>query len=438
MLFNKPFTFKKATVTIRADIPKPLTFKNYQVFQKELKHYQAEIKKYKREDPNWKYWKTHIRRLRKDFFPESKTVYIEFYFQMGREAQSFAMTFENTPYLMQSIRQALSDYYRSFIRNIRQRNKLRETPVPWSLGVATVFSTKNKGRVFSKPNQILKIYVEKNVKNLYVPKKPENNANHIGVEIEFCASISEENLALQLFRSGLHKFTELKKDGSLRPIAGEHGYELAMIFREGNYKKELKRVCSFLESIKATATDRRCGLHVHLDMRKRNKELVYHNLVSAQNALWRIVDPRRYDGEFCRIVKDKKFPKSFTGDRQERYKTINAASYFRHKTLEIRMHEGSIDFASISNWIDVLLKIANYKKKVVGQIQELEKLKKRFNLRDKTYRQLVDKSCYWQVNFSEDARQIPTQVQQADLNEPELDLNTAVFVPNIAFQTNRG
>lgn len=254
------------------------------------------------------------------------------------------------------------------------------------------------GRVFAKPGQVYEKYILKKVKDLYTDKRPESQVKYVGLELEFCAPISETDFALKLYAAGLQKFVQLKHDGSLRPQAGETGYELAILLREANYRKELKKIFELLGEVKAVVENRRCGLHVHLDMRKRNKEVVYSNLVSCQDALLKVVDPRRTDNEFCRTVESRKFPTKFKGDRQERYRTINAAAYYKYKTLEVRMHQGSLDYSEVINWIGLLLKITNHRIKIKNNIYELPILRKRFKLKKKVYNNLIDKSCYWQVN----------------------------------------
>lgn len=272
--------------------------------------------------------------------------------------------------------------------------------------IAEFNGRKKQGRVFVKEGEILRMYVEKNIKNLYTDKVPVEPKKYIGIELEFCAPIKENLFALKLFKAGVHKFAQLKKDGSLRPDDDEVGYELAILLEESNYKKRLKQIISILTEVGAIAKDRRAGLHVHIDMRRRDKDLVYHNLVSCQYALLSIVDPKRYNNEFCRVVDSRKFPTEFTGERSERYKTINAAAFYKYKTLEVRMHEGSVDYTQISNWVDLIIKIANYSKKLKNDVAKVETLGKRLDLDKKLFSYMQDRSCFWQVQNTEEARSL--------------------------------
>lgn len=289
------------------------------------------------------------------------------------------------------------------------RLKLKIIPQPVRIGT---ISASKVGKVFTEEGMFLKAHVRKNIKNLYEGKIPTTQKKYIGIELEFCAPIKEEQLALKIFQKGMHKFVQLKEDGSLRPKDKENAFELAILLEESSYKKNLKNVTNLLTEIKAVAKDRRCGLHIHFDMRQRDKDLVYNNLVACQYALLSIVDPSRYNNEFCAVVSTRKFPTEFRGDRHERYKTINAAAYYKYKTLEIRMHEGSVSYDEISHWVDLLMKVVNYSRKLKNDVTELAILKKRLKLKDKLFNYTLDRSCTWQVQNSDLTRRLREDIEE--------------------------
>lgn len=289
--------------------------------------------------------------------------------------------------------QELGRFRKEVLRNVTDTKiVLKEHPVE------IMGSRYNKPYVYSKPGQIYTISLKRKVKNLYVAKLPEKSYRYIGLELEFCAPIAELDFAVKLWKAGVDKFAQMKKDGSLRPKMGEYGYELAILLPESNYKQSVRKLCKILEEVGARADDRRCGLHVHIDMRKRRKkDVVYNNFVACQNVLFSFLDPSRRDNEFCRTVASRSFPTKFTNEREERYKTINAASYYKYKTLEIRMHEGSVNYQQIINWMGLLVKISNRKTRVKSDINELTTLKKRFRIDDKMREFFQDKMCFWQL-----------------------------------------
>ncbi len=299
-----------------------------------------------------------------------------------------------------------------------KRPKAKDYMADFGPSALLFYGSQAKGRVFSKPEQVLQTYVQKNMKTMWAEKKPVVSNRYVGVELEFCAPISETRLAMLLFKAGVDKFAQLKKDGSLRPLDGETGFELAILLREDKFRSGLKKITEILKKVKATATDRRCGMHVHVDMRRRDKDTVYNNLVACQDALLKIVDPSRNDNEFCRLVTSRKFPVKFTGTREERYKTINAAAYYKYQTIEIRMHEGSVDYKPIVGWVNLLLKIVNHKKKLKYSISELTVLKERFKLNKKLTDYAIDRSCYFMINNNSNrTRAIPRPELNEQLNE---------------------
>lgn len=277
-----------------------------------------------------------------------------------------------------------------------------------------------KGRVFAVEGEVLRIYIKRNVQALYDEKKPTQLKKYIGIELEFCAPIKKDALSLKLFRAGIHKYAQLKTDGSLRPYPKEEGFELAILLEEANYKKDMKKITDLLAEIGARADGRRCGFHVHLDMRRRNKELVYSNLVACQYVLLSIVDPSRYNNEFCTVVSTRKWPTEFTGERAERYKTINAAAYYKYKTLEVRMHEGSVDYNQITNWVDLLVKITNYPKKLKSDISKLTILQKRIKMKKKLFDYALDRSCRFQVENSEETQNMRSAVRRSIPNDSRI------------------
>lgn len=281
-------------------------------------------------------------------------------------------------------------------RNLRNdRSELRDIH---SRRHSDYFEYIGKEPVHAIGGQILAQCIEKKTQECYKEKKPMQPVKYIGVEIEFCAPIKKADLGLKILNAGLSGMVHLKGDGSLRPKDNEEAFEVAMLIPEKEFKAPLKKLCDLLLEIGAQTEGRRCGLHVHFDMRKRAKETVYFNLVSCQKMLWQLVDKSRENNEFCQSVSSKQFPKNFSGDRNERYKSINSASYYKHKTLEIRMHEGTTDFYTIKNWITILSKIVNRTKKLNRSPRSINSLKRQFKIDKNLAIYLQDRVNYRQIN----------------------------------------
>lgn len=310
-------------------------------------------------------------------------------------------------------------FRRQTIQNYRTQNYSKYKGEKSFLGDTKFLFHGNKltGRVFAKKGQILEYYTAKNIQHVYETKLPEQKNKYVGIEIEFCSDIQQSDLALKLFKTGVHKFVHLKDDGSLRPKGNERGYEMAILLKEATFRTDLKRITDILTEIKAKVEGRRCGLHVHLDMRNRRKDLVYSNMVACQDILLGIVDPSRHNNEFCTSVSSKKFPTNFTGERRDRYKTINAAAYYKYKTIEIRMHQGTVDFDEIANWTSLLIKLANYKKVIKGHIYKLTTLQKTLKVKGKLKNYMIDKTCYFQIYGSSGLQPVLARTPEFGLSD---------------------
>lgn len=285
---------------------------------------------------------------------------------------------------------------------------------------------------------IYEVYVQKKIGQLSHPKKPTDNRSHyVGIELEFTSKVERTQLGLKLFKAGLVDYCELKDDGSLRPKKEEHGYEIAALFKESNFSKYLKKLCLVLEDVKAEVEGRRCGLHVHIDVRRRKKDVVYHNLVSCQSLFMKMVPEPRRNNEFCLTVNSKKFPTKFTGGRHERYKAINASAFYRHSTLEVRLHEGSVDFKDIRNWVSLLIKIASYRIKLSKSVRNVNVLQKSIKLGDTLTTHIQDRINKWNIMFPRSPR-APWERPQRTLSDIARELTARVEMPpsSVQFTSN--
>lgn len=147
---------------------------------------------------------------------------------------------------------------------------------------------------------------------------------------------------------------QIVTDGSLDCDTGEYfGLEFKVMFRENDFKT-LESVCKWLKS-KRAIVNKTCGLHVHLDARKYTDKTV-KNLANRFGAalpfLSKMVPESRVNNRYCQNQV------SFN----DRYSAVNGESYYKHKTLEIRLHTGSTDFDKIRNWVRLLSHIKKSEK----------------------------------------------------------------------------
>ncbi len=238
------------------------------------------------------------------------------------------------------------------------------------------------------------------MKNQYLEKylKPNNTkTKYIGLELELISKANDTQLANEFHKAELSRYINIGYDGSIRPEPGEgyaHAYEVRCLIPQFRFKEVIDRICQVLQKTECKA-NRSCGLHVHLDMRPktgRKVKKIYTKLVDNIPELKKMVaDYRVSEGAYNPINRHNNFDDALKGkavkiQRQvltpifqrpklkhgapvfEEYEirsnaesrsAINPWSYGDHKTLEVRMKEGSVDAVDITKWVNKLVTIAD-------------------------------------------------------------------------------
>ena len=166
----------------------------------------------------------------------------------------------------------------------------------------------------------------------------------------------EKALGLELEGFTQHTFDEIEaalpyyarvvSDGSIRTNQpAETAAEIKAVFPRGTLEPRLYQLTKTLRTL-GMRCNKSCGLHVHFDMRNRTAEEVLKIAKRADKwvkALQELVPMSRRDQHYC------KFGISASGN--DRYKAVNFAAYHKYKTLEIRLHSATFDYAKILSWI---------------------------------------------------------------------------------------
>ena len=240
------------------------------------------------------------------------------------------------------------------------------------------------GGTFTKPNSVLSMQgTVSDDDRLNQTKKPLSfmKDNFIGVEIECIVKCSKEYLADVIIEDGLHRYVNLKHDGSIE-TEGNHNtaIEITVCAKESEINNVISRLTETLKRKRVAAkVNNSCGLHVHMDMRNRDVRESYSNLFMAQPILLGMVPANRrsshnsWADQYCAINVKPTYDEQKTLSR--RYHVINAESFNKYKTLEVRVHSGSVNATKINNWINILKSITDYKgadKTVINNVNELD------------------------------------------------------------------
>jgi len=166
----------------------------------------------------------------------------------------------------------------------------------------------------------------------------------------------------------------VRQDGS---ITGEgQGVEITILLNTDNGFEPLERLCDVLRNDFNAEVNQTCGLHVHFDFSAHDSSMVLtsgRRVKYCLDALSLLVPESRRNNTFCKLDISK-----LSGDR---YYAINLTSFEKHKSLEIRLHGGTINADKIKNWIELIRII--FKTEISGSCETVQDLLSKLNLNDR-------------------------------------------------------
>lgn len=261
----------------------------------------------------------------------------------------------------------------------KYRSQRQEPPRPVVRNIHG-FERETVGGVGVKPNWFGETSQVLRSSMLEQQKSPKDKDNYIGIEIEFFSKLGDADVKKALCQYALHKNVQRVRDGSLRADrSNEHGHELRVLAKESELDDVMSKLRMFFADKKVGArVNGTCGLHVHLDHRYRDVKRTYSNLFKLQDLLIRTQPSYRSESIYAQpIPSDNMEDPALGGDRDtRRRRVINPEAFRTHGTIEIRIHEGTVDTAEISNWCKFLMSIANFSgslSKKVSNVSELSK-----------------------------------------------------------------
>lgn len=126
---------------------------------------------------------------------------------------------------------------------------------------------------------------------------------------------------------------------------------------------QVHTACAVLKELGCRSTSD-CGLHVHHDvgdLRVSTARMLARNWDMCQSHSNRLVDPDRQYGDWCQPLPPRVAREmcNFEGDQLqhffgidgERYRPLNWTSWHSYGTVEVRMHESTLDPDEILSWV---------------------------------------------------------------------------------------
>lgn len=236
------------------------------------------------------------------------------------------------------------------------------------------------GGIFTEPGSIPKLGKLLKINDPTTSKKPKTPyKKYIGVELEFnavVAGMTVASLGRSLQDAGLARYLQVGTDPSC-------GFEVRVLLEEEGFEVPLRKIMDHIKNLGFTA-ENNCGTHVHFDMRKRDVKKVYKNLALSQTFLRKFMTKTRKHNRFCRMNPhtdfDEQLQKQIVRGGPGRYYGINTLSYETHGTLEIRMHQGTLDADTLIPYIKTLLKIINYQGEVSKNVNTLKQARLQYGI----------------------------------------------------------
>lgn len=243
------------------------------------------------------------------------------------------------------------------LRRLIEHERLKQRMQPRNMRDTKI--GKKLGGVYTVPGGVLHAVKKRGKEAMFKDKSPTNSARHVGIELEFCSSADNDTITDALSEVGMRDLVTMKTDGSLRVSSpGDYSHELCILCPEKDVEAVVTKICTVLKDT-GGYINQTCGMHVHLDMRSRNAEQAYFRLVDSLDILYQMTPPDRRFNKYCkRNTREEAFTSMATSG--DRYWAINASALRKHKTLEARLHTGSLNPLKIKYWVQLLSLIAGH------------------------------------------------------------------------------
>ena len=275
------------------------------------------------------------------------------------------------------------------------------------------------GMIHTSSGTFLKLQAEKRSVEIYKNKTPKDSTKYLSYELEFFTpqEFKRGDIASKLMAAGVAEYVTLKGDGSVRGRKDtDQTHELVVCSPRSMLESITAKVTQVLDECRADVNDT-CGFHVHLDMRDKSKyevDRIFSNLVSAQHTLFRMMPPSRKNGRssggtnYCAPNRAKQFDKNLN----TRYKAINACAYSKYRTLEVRLHSGTVNYEKIIRFIQILEHVAETPDTIMRSATTIPGFAKQFNLPRSLTNYIEARVAKFSAAHSSDTRGSTTELEQ--------------------------
>lgn len=193
-----------------------------------------------------------------------------------------------------------------------------------------------------------------------------------GVEFEFVQNRSLTNKIRSILSNGEYSFSANNRESSKEwnykrdYSCGNELTTPALFFS----KENLFYVCKVIDEIKSYSKklcrpiiNKKCGLHVHLDVKKLKTESNWHNYFNVWKAvdkqLFYLLDLSRTNNKYCtEICNSDYIPLS---------KYYSVHRYRNKNRIEVRYAQSSIDSEFVYNWICLVYSISSIAEHIVSK-----------------------------------------------------------------------
>lgn len=232
----------------------------------------------------------------------------------------------------------------------------------------------------------------------------------VGVEIEFLSLSSE---VPKLDGLGI-----TKDDAS---IHGK-GKGIEINTRPANGDRLLRNIDTICEKIKEVKgyVNKTCGLHVHLDMKKTKytgqRANIFRAFSSFEESIHAMVSKDRRENRYCRPIPNGLNYEDFMGDR---YRSLNVSALSKYGTMEVRLHQGTVDPQKIKTWVLFLLSFFRSFKKLKLTDRQLDEIRD-MELRGKTSLlfQMIDLPMKYKKKLVKRIRLYGSEIPRRDPKKP--------------------